>query len=255
MPNHEDEDAPKKAIVETAAKLIKSDIKTLVTLIPNECPNTINLQIDSTLEYIPQSLRYMLQQLLVGKDTRKKESIIGHSIIQAVRPRTVIAPLQLGLVVQMHQHYRSRFLIDSLSAMGYCSSYSEVQRFEENAASTVAPDVLGGQAAIEDTMLLFAADNVDHNIATLDGKGMFHGMGLIAAATPGKQVCYTISRQNLCDLKVICGTKMPIKDYCFAKYTRSNIKFGTLPNLHDADRRIDLLWELSLKFNIQVPNW
>ena len=29
--------------------------------------------------------------------------------------------------------------------------------------------------------LLFAADNVDHNILTIDGKGTFHGMSMIAA--------------------------------------------------------------------------
>ena len=84
--------------------------------------------------------------------------------------------------------------------MGYCSSYSEVQWFEENAACTVAPDVLYGQADIWDAMLLFAADNinVDHNIVPLDGKGTFHGMRIITAATPGKQACYTISRKKLC---------------------------------------------------------
>ena len=29
------------------------------------------------------------------------------------------------------------------------------------------------------------ADNVDHNIRTLDGNDTFHGMGMIAAVTPG----------------------------------------------------------------------
>ena len=32
-----------------------------------------------------------------------------------------------------------------------------------------------------------AADNVDHNIISLDGKGTFHGMGMIAALTPRKK--------------------------------------------------------------------
>ncbi|XP_030835634.1 uncharacterized protein LOC115921732 [Strongylocentrotus purpuratus] len=30
----------------------------------------------------------------------------------------------------------------------------------------------------------YAADNVDHNIRTLDGNNTFHGMGMIAAITP-----------------------------------------------------------------------
>ena len=70
----------------------------------------------------------------------------------------------------MHHHFRSRFLLDNLAAMGYCSSYSEVQIFEENAAFPTCPDVLG-TASISKGMLLFAADNVDHNIVSLDGKG------------------------------------------------------------------------------------
>ena len=30
----------------------------------------------------------------------------------------------------------------------------------------------------------WSADNVDHNCRTLDGKGTFHGMGIIASVTP-----------------------------------------------------------------------
>ena len=31
------------------------------------------------------------------------------------------------------------------------------------------------------TVIQFVADNMDHNIRTLDGLGTFHGMGVIAA--------------------------------------------------------------------------
>ena len=79
--------------------------------------------------------------------------------------------------------------------MGYCSSYQEVQRFEENAASSVAPDVLS-TVGMSDIMLLFAADNVDHNIVSLDGKGTFHGMGMIAAVTPGQHISDNIQTKK-----------------------------------------------------------
>ena len=192
---------------------------------------------------------------MVGNDPRRKVASIGHSIIQAVRPRTVIAPLQLGLAVQLHHHFRSRFLIDLLSTMGYCVSYSEVQRFEENAASSVAPDIVGGSSAIDEMMLLFAADNVDHNIATLDGKGTFHGMGMIAAATPGRQVSYHVQRKKICELNITSETRIPIKEYRFSQYACRKIKFLPLPLVHDGDRRVDLLWEVSLRFKVKVPNW
>ena len=78
-------------------------------------------------------------------------------------------------------------MIDTLHQMGFCCSYSEVNRFEKNAASCAAPDMLGVDIDNSNTTLLFAADNVDHNVLTLDGKGSFHGMGMIAAMTPGQK--------------------------------------------------------------------
>ena len=47
---------------------------------------------------------------------------IMHAIIQNIRPRTVIAPLQIGLAVQMY-HLKSRYLVDTLHSIGFCSSY------------------------------------------------------------------------------------------------------------------------------------
>ena len=59
---------------------------------------------------------------------------IGQALMQAARPRVLIAPLQIGLAVQLHHHFASRFLIDSLHAQGFCSSYREVTPYERNAA-------------------------------------------------------------------------------------------------------------------------
>ena len=166
----DDEETKKRAIIEAAAKRIKSDIKTIIIPSVEEYAKSADVTLESALEYVPTSLRCLLQHImLVGKDIRKYEASIGHIIVQGVRPRAVIAPLQIGLAIQMHHHFRSNFLIDIRSSMGYCSSYSEVQRFEENAASSVAPDVLDG-VHTPDKMVLFAADNVDHTMVTLDGK-------------------------------------------------------------------------------------
>jgi hypothetical protein len=196
-----DEGARKSSIIETAAKLIKSDIKSMIPLSTDQYPKASDVELNSALEYVPPTLHCLLKNLLVGKDIRRKEASIGQCIIQAVRPRAVVALLQIGLAVQMYHHLRSRFLVDTLAAMGFSSSYSEVQCFEENAASSVAPDVLGGDINALDAALLFAADNVDHNIITLDGKGTFHGMGMIAGITPGRQTSHTVLRQKIAQFK------------------------------------------------------
>lgn len=212
-----DEEAQKRAIIETAAKLIKSDIKSVIPPSTDEYPNTSSLELQSALDYLPLSLRCLLQNLFFGKDIHRKVASIGQSVVQAVRPRALVAPLQLGLSVQLHHHFRSRFLVDSLSAMGYCSSYSEVQRFEENAVASVGQDVLGGTIDRMDMALLFAADNVDHNIITLDGKGTFHGMGMVAAVTPGRKVSRTVLRQKTADVQIVEQCRVDVKEYRFTK--------------------------------------
>ena len=99
--------------------------------------------------------------------------------MQAARPRALMSLLQ----------------IDTLNSHGFCSSYSEVQQFSRNAAVhhyTDIPDLNG-------EFVQYAADNVDHNVRTLDGKDTFHGMGIISTVTPGTEhaCCYHVDKLNL----------------------------------------------------------
>lgn len=87
--------------------------------------------------------------------------------------------------------YGSRYLTDQLHRLGFCSSYYEVQNFEQSAAFHLETDVAG---ILPDSCIQFIADNVDHNTRTLDGTGTFHGMGIIASATPGTQYLPPIPR-------------------------------------------------------------
>ena len=255
--NHQDDDEElqKRAIIETAAMLIKSDIKNSVPSITDRYPSAEMLQLDSTLAYIPSTLRTLLDLLFVEKDNRRKVASIGQAIIQAARPRTVLAPLQIGLGVQAHHMYRSKFIVDTLSEMGFCASYGEVLRFEKNAANCIAPDILGETIDPVNTTVLFAADNVDHNILTIDGKGTFHGMGMIASVTPQQKATRVITRQISSDLNIAECTKFDIVEYRFAKHACRNMKFQGLPKFQDSDREVDILWELSFSFKQESPNW
>ena len=104
VPNKDNEEAQKRAIIETATRFIKSDIKTFINPLTDEYPQTGDLSLEASLSYMP-CLRFMLEQLFVGKDTRRKQASIGQAMIQAVRPRAVLAPLQVGLAAQMHHHF------------------------------------------------------------------------------------------------------------------------------------------------------
>lgn len=68
------------------------------------------------------------------------------------------------------------FIVDTLYQIGFFSSYSKVLRFEKNAADMVAVDILGDGVVSNGLTVLFAADNVDHDILTVDDKGSFHGL-------------------------------------------------------------------------------
>ncbi len=253
--NEGDEESQKKALLETAARLIKSDIKSSVSAVNDQYPTTEMLKLQSALDYIPESLRVMLDSLFVGKESKRKVASIGHAIIQAVRPRVVLAPLQVGLAVQLHHLYRSRFLIDTLYHMGYSSSYSEIQRFEKNAAEYTTPNMLGNNLDVVNTALIFAADNVDHNILTIDGKGTFHGMGIIAALTPGQRNVHSIPRNKIQKLSIAENIKVTIIEHRFAKHSCESIKFAALPILEYCNKTVDLLWELSFNFKEAVPGW
>ena len=107
----------------------------------------------------------------------------------------VITPLQISLAVQMHRTFGSRFLIDTLSHLGFCTSHTEVRKFELNAVvfhgiNLELPEMTDKHA------VQFMADNIDHihNAATIDGQNAFHGMGMIAVGTPGISKPKKISR-------------------------------------------------------------
>ena len=181
-PKLTDPKAEEMRVVKAAADLIKNDIKCMTSSretypIPEDTSS-----IEKNTDFVPQSLRLLLQTIFSEKEAELKIASIGQSIVQAARPRVLIAPLQIGLAIQMHHHFGSKFLIDSLHSSGFSSSYSEVKRFEMSAAcsqSTAIPGITPGN------FTQYVADNADHNVRTLDGLGTFHGMGIIAALTPG----------------------------------------------------------------------
>ena len=112
-----------------AADLIKTDIKSKDIFksfypVPGEISS-----LDENCAFLPKTLYLFLRTIFDEKCAERKIASIGQAIIQAARPRVLIAPLQIGLAVQMHHHYGFKFLIDSLNSHGFCFSYTEVKKF------------------------------------------------------------------------------------------------------------------------------
>lgn len=149
---------------------------------------------EEQISFLPEALRAFLTHVFKGKELSMKVAAIGQAIIQNTRPNTVLAPLQIGLGVQMHKVFGSRFLLDTLSHLGFSVSYTEVRKFELSAAHQQGIDL---PPVSEVDTIQFVADNVDHNTVTLDGHNTFHGMGIIAVLTPGKFQRNKIPRRDV----------------------------------------------------------
>lgn len=129
-----DAEEERLSILTTAAKHLKSEIRS-INVSKDVYPSaSLISSLSENLNYIPKGLRTFLQGLLAEKENHIKVSSIGQALMQATRPRCLLSYLQIGLAIQMHHNFGSRSLIDTLYNMGFCSSYSEVQRFEKCAA-------------------------------------------------------------------------------------------------------------------------
>ena len=114
--------------------------------------------------YIIKTAAFFFGSVVTEKNNSLKMASIGQAIDQAARPRIVIALLQIGLAVQLHQSFAWHFLIVTLHHHGFCSSYHEVQTFNQNVALDQGTDT----PSYNGEFVQYAADNVDHNIRTLD---------------------------------------------------------------------------------------
>lgn len=172
--------------------------------------------------------------------------------MQAIRPKVLTPPLQLGLAVQMHHQFGSRVLIDKLHKHGYCSSYASTQRFEHSAAVDKGADIPHFDR--DKQFVQFSADNVDHNLRTLDGKGTFHGMGMIAVVTPSVHraklipKCTAVTPQDLKDI-----AKVNIH-FCPRYNQLIDTRYEPLPTCDaiDSTSEINLLWKASM---LLKPPW
>ena len=184
----------------------------------------------------------------------RKKSSIGQAIIQAAIPRKVIAPLQIGLGVQMHHYFGSKFLIETLNSLGFCSSYHEVQRFEQSAAVSQGIQI----ESSNEQFVQFIGDNVDHNTGTIDGLNTFHGMGIIAAITPGKEQRHTIPRIHTTGEDIIAVGKIDIKFYKQSTNKMESMFFQKLSSIDDVEDQLEelnFLIKLARPLKPELPGW
>ena len=126
-------------------------------------------------------------------------------------------------------------------------------RFEEYAESCRSDNLI---SEIKSTgICLFAADNVDHNIVTLNGQGVLHGMGMITMITPKNTRSSFVSRKNVSHLNVVAASKIDTVDVRFATITRDKMKFDVLRLPGMIDIEANIFWKLTTRFKKGIPDW
>jgi len=93
-----DVESQKRLLIETAVALIRSDITDTCRSYSKEFyPDPQGIRsIDKMLDFIPKTPRTFVDELFVGTSKGLKMATIGQCLLQVARPRSVMAPLQIG---------------------------------------------------------------------------------------------------------------------------------------------------------------
>jgi hypothetical protein len=97
---------------------------------------------------------------------------------------------------------------------------------------------------------------VDHNVATIDGKGTFHGMGIIAVVTPGTQQSKPVPKVNVTAADIAAVGRINIQ-YFKIPPTNEPIIYQPLDRItaRNPTSELDVLWKISLLIRSPRPAW
>lgn len=154
------------------------------------------------------------------KNNDFKVSSIGEAI---KRPRTLVSPLQIGLEVQLHHSFASRFFVPTLNSLGICYSFFEVQGL----------DIPGD---LSQSFIQYVANNVDHNLRKLDGNNTFRGMGIICGITLCTMQQRPIRREVVSAKKIKSIANVEIEFYKQSNNSAMTITFEDLKIMKNIDK-------------------
>ena len=122
--------------------------------------------------FVPSLLNCLLECVIRSP---LKQASIGQAIVQAAKPRGSLMPLLFGIAVDLEQCSQQVHI--QLSRMGFSSTPAEVRHYKHSVMQSLPDEVHMKPTAVTQ----FVADNLDHNVKTLDGLNTFHGMGIVSA--------------------------------------------------------------------------
>ena len=84
--------------------------------------------VSGALSYLSDTLRLFLQTI-AGGNMEEQTSPIDQALIQCMRAKDLPPSLYIELVIEIHHHFGSKSLIDSLHEHQLYNSYREVQKY------------------------------------------------------------------------------------------------------------------------------
>ena len=157
-------------------------------------------------KWIPSLLLLLMTKLIPDE---VKQLVVSNAVVQAARPRSVLSPVLFGVGVEMDHTFGSKWLVTELSRLGFSVTYDEVVRYKQSLLEDSC-NLQSPAAPYPVKFTQFVADNVDHNVATLDGKGTFHGMGIISISTGTAQQSEDVKARAIQRLKRRCVTDVVV---------------------------------------------
>ncbi|XP_065643187.1 uncharacterized protein LOC136074898 [Hydra vulgaris] len=167
--------------------------------------------IEYGLKWVPKSLQ-LFQSYLIS--VKLRQISLGQCIAQASRPRSMIAPIPYGIGVDIDKSFGTKWLVDHLYKFGFSISTDEFKLFKLSAAVSR----VNAAQKQEPNFLHWVADNVDHNIRTLTGKGTFHEMGSISICLSSKCNYESITRLKHKPIKNLSDLSLNITPYHGSSY-------------------------------------
>ena len=111
-------------------------------------------------------------------------------------------------------------------------------RHSQNAAVSQGTDLPGYTGGF----VQYVADNVDHNLCTLDGEGIFHGMGIIATVTPGNKPVSRVPRLKVDVQEILTAGNIEINPPSQPRRASIDVKYKKLSieNIPDPTQNLDM---------------
>ena len=168
------------------------------------------------------------------------------------------------LAVELDHVFGLHWLINQLYKLGFCESYDKVLKFKQTVVTNESIDDL---LQNDEGFTTFVADKVDHNITTLDGRGAFHEMAVIAVITKKEQRREVVRRRQKDWIKVddlVKNKGIPISTYDFSSVCglKNTIfeSYEKLERIYNENVSVsaDRFWHTSGLFSTHEdsrPNW